>query len=88
VKPLPPLKDKPVNVHHERNHLKDDDVAKWLSGHDAAVMTVEQERSRRRNERQNGCGVSIAAGRALRDGSGLGGKWVVWTGQARRWRSS
>jgi hypothetical protein len=51
VKPLPPVRGQRVNVQHERNHLRDDDVAKWLSGYDAAVMTVEQERSRRRNER-------------------------------------
>jgi hypothetical protein len=35
VKPLPLMRDKPVNVRHERKALQDDEVARWLLEHDA-----------------------------------------------------
>jgi hypothetical protein len=48
VKVKPPVQDRPVNVGHERRHLKADDVARWLTQHDEDALSAEHQRARRR----------------------------------------
>jgi hypothetical protein len=52
VKVKPPVQDRPVNVGHERRHLKADDVARWLTQHDEDALSAEHQRARRRKERE------------------------------------
>jgi hypothetical protein len=52
VKVKPPVQGRPVNVGHERRHLKADDVARWLTQHDEDALSAEHQRARRRKERE------------------------------------
>lgn len=50
VKPLPVMRDKPVDVHHERKALKDDEAAQWLCEHDPEAIAAERRRTKREGD--------------------------------------
>jgi hypothetical protein len=49
---VPVMRDRPVDVHHEREALKDDEAARWLCEHDPVVIAAERRRLRREQRRE------------------------------------
>src|SRR5262245_16857918 len=50
VRTQAPERGRPVNVHHDQRHMRDDEVAQWLSERER-VVTPEQRREDRRKAR-------------------------------------